>query len=230
MCWSVDGRHPSLLTCLSDHVLERGWEPPTFAHLSLCPRARAWVEDTHFCSHASPPMRYSAGGRNQLLLTCLCAHALERGLEAPTFAHVPSYPYTGAWKGGTHLCSRAFLPMRWSVQGRQPPWFTRLLNEVERADAALGKFRQGCSDEKRNTPDMERTTQARCKNISKAVESNVGGGLHISETTVRRLVATKRSRSHVAEMHRPLAPLQHRKIQKVAFEEKFAGHMSCRLV
>ena len=60
--------------------------------------------------------------------------------------------------------------------------------------------------------------------------SNVGGGFRIFETTVRRLVAPKRSRSRIAKMHWPLASVQHHKIQKAAFEENIDGHFSCRLV
>ena len=37
------------------------------------------------------------------LLTCLSAHALERGWGAPTLAHVPLCPCAGAWMGGTHM-------------------------------------------------------------------------------------------------------------------------------
>ena len=118
MRWSVDGRHPLLLTCLSAHALERRWEAPTLAHVPLCPCAGAWMGGTHSCSRASLPMRWSVDGRHPLLLTCLCAHAMERGWEAPTLAHVPLCPCAGAWMGGTHSCSRASLPMRWSVDGR----------------------------------------------------------------------------------------------------------------
>ena len=45
---------------------------------------------------------------------------------APTLAHMPLYPCAGAWMGGTHPCSHASLPMRWSVDGRHPPLLTRL--------------------------------------------------------------------------------------------------------
>ena len=142
---SVDGRHPLLLTCLSAHALERGWEAPTLGHVSLCPCARAWMGGTHSCSRASLPMRdgawmggthscsrvslpmcWSVDRRHPLLLTCLSAHALERGWEAPTLAHVPLCPWDGAWMGGTHSCSRASLPMRWSVDGRHPLLLTCL--------------------------------------------------------------------------------------------------------
>ena len=41
MRWSVDGSHPLLLTCLSAHAPERGWEAPTLAHVPLCPCAGA---------------------------------------------------------------------------------------------------------------------------------------------------------------------------------------------
>ena len=92
MRWSVDGRHPPLLTCLSAHALERGWEAPTLAHVPLCPCAGAWMGGTHPCSRASLPMRWSVDGRHPPLLTCLFAHALERGWEAPTLAHVPLCP------------------------------------------------------------------------------------------------------------------------------------------
>ena len=126
MRWSVDGRHPLLLTCLSAHALERGWEAPTLAHVSLCPCAGAWMGGTHSCSRASLPMRWSVDGRHPLLLTCHSAHALERGWEAPTLAHVPLCPCAGAWMGGTHSCSRASLPMRWSVDGRHPLLLTCL--------------------------------------------------------------------------------------------------------
>ena len=105
-----------------------------------------------------------------------------------------------------------------------------LPHEVEHAVAVLGKFGEGCVDGKRNTPNIERTDQATWKNIAKAVESNVGGGFCISETTVCRLGAPKRSRSRVAKRHRPLASVQHRKIQKAAFEENIDCHFSCRLV
>ena len=67
---------------------------------------------THSCSLASLPMRWSVNGRHPLLLTCLSAHALERGWEAPTLAHVSLCPCAGAWMGATHSCSRASLPMR----------------------------------------------------------------------------------------------------------------------
>ena len=126
MRWSVDGRHPLLLTCLSAHALERGWEAPTLAHVSLCPCAGAWMGGTHSCSPASLPMRWSVDGRHPLLLTCLSAHALERRWEATTLAHVPLYPCAGAWMGGTHSCSRASLPMRRSVDGRHPLLLTCL--------------------------------------------------------------------------------------------------------
>ena len=126
MRWSVDGRHPLLLTCLSAHALERGWEAPTLAHVPLCPCARAWMGGTHSCSRVSLPMQWSVDGRHPLLLTCLSAHALERGWEAPTPAHVPLCPCAGAWMGGTHSCSRVSLPMRWSVDGRHPPLLTCL--------------------------------------------------------------------------------------------------------
>ena len=123
---SMDGRHPLLLTRLSAHALERGWEAPTLAHVPLCPCAGAWMGGTHSCSRVSLPMRWSVDGRHPLLLTCLSAHALERGWEAPTLAHVPLCPCTGAWMGGTHSCSRASLPMRWSVDGRHPLLLTCL--------------------------------------------------------------------------------------------------------
>ena len=38
MRWSVDGRRPPLLTCLSTHVPERGWEAPTLDHVPLYPK------------------------------------------------------------------------------------------------------------------------------------------------------------------------------------------------
>ena len=50
MRWSVDGRYPPLLMCLSAHVLERGWEAPTLAHVPLCPCVALGVGDTD--SHA----------------------------------------------------------------------------------------------------------------------------------------------------------------------------------
>ena len=118
MRWSVDGRHPLLLTCLFAHAMERGWEAPTLAHVPLCPCAGAWMGDTHSCSRASLPMRSSMDGRHPVLHTCLSAHALERGWEAPTLGHVPLCPCDGAWIRGTHSCSRASLPMCWSVDGR----------------------------------------------------------------------------------------------------------------
>ena len=87
MRWSVDGRHPPLLTYLSAHAPERGWEVPTLAHVRLCPCAGAWMGDNH--PH---------------VLTCLFAHALERGWETPTLAHVPLCPCARAWMGGIHPC------------------------------------------------------------------------------------------------------------------------------
>ena len=81
--------HPPLLTCLSAHALECGWEAPTLAHLPLCPCAGVWMGGPHPCSRASLPMRWSVDGRHPPLLTCLSAHALERGWEAPTLADVP---------------------------------------------------------------------------------------------------------------------------------------------
>ena len=134
MQWSVDGRHPLLLTCLSAHALERGWEAPTLAHVPLWPCAGAWMGGTHSCSRVSLPMRWSVDGRHPLLLTCLSAHALERGWEAPTLAHVSLCPCAGAWMGGTHSCSRVSLPMQWSVDGRHPLLLTCLsAHALERA-------------------------------------------------------------------------------------------------
>ena len=75
-------------------------------------------------------------------------------------------------------------------------------------------------DGKRNTPNIERTDHATCKNIAKAVETNLGGGFRISETTVRRLVAPKQSWSRVAKMHRPSASVQHRKTPESCLRRK----------
>ena len=76
---------------------------------------------THPCSRASLPMPRSLDGSHPPLLTCLFAHALERGWEAPNLAHVPLCPCAGVWMGVTHPCSRASLPVRCSLDGRHPP-------------------------------------------------------------------------------------------------------------
>ena len=124
MRWSVDGRHTPLLTCLSAHALERGWEAHTVAHVPLSPCATAWMGGTQPCSRAFFPTRLSMGGRRPPLLTCPSANAPECGWEAPTLPDVSLCPHVGAWMGGTHPCSRASLPMRWSVDGRHPPLLT----------------------------------------------------------------------------------------------------------
>ena len=49
---------------------------------------------------------------------------------APTLAHMPLRPCAGAWMGGIHPCSHAFLPMRWNVDGRHPPLLTCLSAHV----------------------------------------------------------------------------------------------------
>ena len=126
MRWSVAGRHPTLLTCLFAHAMERGWEAPSLAYVPLCPCAGALMGGTHPCPRASLPMRWSVDGRHPRFLMCLCAHALERGWEARTLAHVPLCPCGAAWMGGTHPCSRACLPMRYSVDGSDPPLLTCL--------------------------------------------------------------------------------------------------------
>ena len=68
---------------------------PTFkccSELQIYPCAGAWMGGTHPCSRASLPMRWCVDGRHPPLLTCLSAHALERGWEASTLAHVPLCP------------------------------------------------------------------------------------------------------------------------------------------
>ena len=124
MRWSVDGRHPRLLTCLFAHALERGWEAPNLAHVPLCPCAGVRMGVGLPCSRASFPVHYSVDGRHPPLLTCLSVHAPECGWEAPTLPHMPPCRCVVAWMGGTHSCSRACLHMRRSVDGRRPPLLT----------------------------------------------------------------------------------------------------------
>ena len=118
MRWSVDGRHPLLLTCLFSNALGHGRQAPAFVYVppGLC--TEAWKANTHACSRASMLVRWSIDRRHPPLLTCLCAHALQRVWEAPTLAHVPLCPCAGAWTGGIHVSSRACVPMRWSMDGR----------------------------------------------------------------------------------------------------------------
>ena len=60
------------------------------ANVPLCACTGVWMGGTHPCSHAFLPMRWSVDGRHPPLLTCLSAHALERGWESPTCVHEES--------------------------------------------------------------------------------------------------------------------------------------------